>query len=92
MYSYRLLGLGVAAILVSVGPVSPQADGAPAAGVPVSLGVVDKSLFYIQPEQSPDVRRFYYGSRRGDSIRRAHSLGYSHAGWFADHSGRPQAR
>ena len=31
----------------------------------ISLGVIDRSVLYIQPEFAPDVRKFFYGDRRG---------------------------
>ena len=30
----------------------------------VSLGVVDSSVYYIQPEYAPDIRQFFYGRKR----------------------------
>ncbi len=34
----------------------------------VSLALVDASLFYIQSDATPDVRSFFYGDRRGNSV------------------------
>ena len=54
--------------------------GAPARAE-VSLALTDASLFYIQKSFTPDVRTFYYGSRRSDSVTLDSSR-----------SGNPQAR
>jgi uncharacterized protein YfaS (alpha-2-macroglobulin family) len=34
----------------------------------VSLALVDASLFYIQKDYTPDIRGFYYGERRANSV------------------------
>ncbi|HVF84571.1 MAG TPA: alpha-2-macroglobulin family protein, partial [Abditibacteriaceae bacterium] len=34
----------------------------------VSLALIDASLFYIQKNYAPDVRTFYYGQRRANSV------------------------
>ena len=47
----------------------------------VSLALTDASLFYIQKSFTPDVRQFYYGSRRSDGV-----------GLDSSRSGNPQAR
>ncbi len=47
----------------------------------VSLALADASLFYIQKSFTPDVRQFYYGSRRSDQV-----------GLDSSRSGNPQAR
>ena len=47
----------------------------------VSLALVDASLFYIQKSFTPDVRQFYYGTRRSDGVQLDSSR-----------SGNPQAR
>ncbi len=47
----------------------------------VSLALVDASLFYIQKSFTPEVRGFYYGSRRSDEV-----------GLDSSRSGNPQAR
>ncbi len=36
------------------------ADGKPAAGAEVSLGVVDESIYAIRPETAEDIRKFFY--------------------------------
>ncbi|MHC4778959.1 MAG: MG2 domain-containing protein, partial [Planctomycetota bacterium] len=40
----------------------------------VSLGVIDRSILYIQPEYAPDVRKYFYGDRRRMSGRPDNSL------------------
>ncbi len=42
-------------------------SGAPARAE-VSLALIDASLFYIQSDSTPDVRSFFYGDRRGNSV------------------------
>ncbi|BCM91290.1 hypothetical protein IAD21_03156 [Abditibacteriota bacterium] len=42
-------------------------SGAPARAE-VSLALIDASLFYIQGDSTPDVRSFFYGDRRGNSV------------------------
>ncbi len=40
-----------------------RADGSPAAGAELSLGVVDESIYSIRPEFAPDIRKFFYSKR-----------------------------
>ena len=40
-----------------------NADGSPAAGAEVSLGVVDEAIYSIRPEQTGDIRKAFYGRR-----------------------------
>ncbi|HYE65723.1 MAG TPA: MG2 domain-containing protein, partial [Pyrinomonadaceae bacterium] len=40
-----------------------NADGSPASGAEVSLGVVDESIYSIAPEGVEDIRRAFYGQR-----------------------------
>ena len=47
----------------------------------VSLALVDASLFYIQKDYAPEIRGFYYGERRGNSVNLDSSR-----------SGNPEAR
>lgn len=42
----------------------------------VALSVFDASLLYIQNETSPDIRRYYYGSLRGDATGTQNSFDY----------------
>jgi alpha-2-macroglobulin len=40
-----------------------NADGTPAAGVELSLGVVDEAIYSVKPDASGDIRRAFYGTR-----------------------------
>lgn len=40
-----------------------NADGTPASGVELSLGVVDEAIYSVQPETTGDIRRAFYGTR-----------------------------
>ena len=55
-----------------------------ATGEPVeaelSVGFIDKSVLYIQPDLIPDVRQFFYGRKRGDSVRLSSSFDFRHSG------------
>ncbi|MBI3096887.1 MAG: hypothetical protein HYY93_01375 [Planctomycetes bacterium] len=59
-------------------------DGKPVPGGDVSLGVIDTAVLYIQPENTPDVRSFYYGGRRSDRIGIGSSQGIAFGGRFED--------
>ncbi len=43
--------------------VARNADGSPAAGVELSLGVVDEAIYSVRPDTSGDIRRAFYGAR-----------------------------
>ncbi|MBS1790666.1 MAG: hypothetical protein JST85_23315 [Acidobacteria bacterium] len=43
--------------------IAKNADGTPAAGVEVSLGLVDEAIYAIRPDTSGDIRRAFYGTR-----------------------------
>ncbi len=43
--------------------VAKNSDGSPAAGVEVSLGLVDEAIYSIRPDTSGDIRRAFYGTR-----------------------------
>lgn len=43
--------------------IARNADGSPAAGAEVSLGVVDEAIYSIRPDSSGDIRRAFYGAR-----------------------------
>ncbi|MGH9936233.1 MAG: alpha-2-macroglobulin family protein, partial [Blastocatellia bacterium] len=43
--------------------IARDADGKPAAGVEVSLGVVDEAIYSVRPDTSGDIRRAFYGVR-----------------------------
>lgn len=59
-----------------------NADGSPAAGVEVSLGVVDEAVYSIRPESAVDIRRAFYG-RRYNQV----STHFSTAYYLTGHSG-----
>jgi uncharacterized protein YfaS (alpha-2-macroglobulin family) len=60
-----------------------NADGSPAAGAEVSLGVVDESIYQIAPESVGDIRREFYG-RRGNSVQTNFSVNYYFSGYAGD--------
>lgn len=43
--------------------IAKNADGAPAAGVEVSLGLVDEAIYSVRPDTTGDIRRAFYGRR-----------------------------
>ena len=43
--------------------IAKNADGSPASGVEVSLGLVDEAIYSIRPDTSGDIRRAFYGTR-----------------------------
>jgi uncharacterized protein YfaS (alpha-2-macroglobulin family) len=43
--------------------VARNADGTPAAGVELSLGVVDEAIYSVRPDTAGDIRRAFYGTR-----------------------------
>lgn len=45
-----------------------SSDGKPVSAE-VSLSLVDESVFYIQPDYAADPRRFYYGSKRPQTVQ-----------------------
>lgn len=62
--------------------VAKNADGTPAAGVEVSLGVVDEAIYSIEPDGAGDIRRAFYG-RRYSSVSTSFSSSFN----FTGHSG-----
>ncbi|MGH9768662.1 MAG: alpha-2-macroglobulin family protein, partial [Blastocatellia bacterium] len=63
--------------------IARNADGAPAAGVEVSLGVVDEAIYSIRPDTSGDIRRAFYGTRY-NRVETRFSTAYN----FTGYSGR----
>ena len=57
-----------------------HADGTPASGVEVSLGVVDEAIYSIQPDSSGDIRRAFYGTRY-NKVSTNYSRSYSFTGY-----------
>lgn len=43
--------------------IARNADGTPAAGVELSLGVVDEAIYSVRPDTTGDIRRAFYGTR-----------------------------
>ncbi len=60
-----------------------NADGSPAAGVEVSLGVVDEAVYSIRPESAADIRRAFYG-RRYNQVNTHFSTAYYFTGYSGD--------
>ena len=60
-----------------------NADGSPAAGTEVSLGVVDEAIYSIMPERAGDIRRAFYG-RRYNHVRTVFSTSYNFTGYSSD--------
>jgi alpha-2-macroglobulin len=57
-----------------------NADGSPAPGAEVSLGVVDESIYSIAPESAADIRRVFYGQRYS-SVQTSFSVNYYFSGY-----------
>ncbi|HEY0173692.1 MAG TPA: alpha-2-macroglobulin family protein, partial [Pyrinomonadaceae bacterium] len=57
-----------------------NADGSPAAGAEVSLGVVDESVYSIAPESAADIRRVFYGQRYS-TVSTSFSVNYYFSGY-----------
>jgi hypothetical protein len=62
-----------------------NADGSPAAGAEVSLGVVDESVYSIAPEGTEDIRRVFYG-QRSSSVTTSFSVNYYFSGFAGQKS------
>jgi uncharacterized protein YfaS (alpha-2-macroglobulin family) len=60
-----------------------NADGSPAAGAEVSLGVVDEAVYSISSESVGDIRREFYGPRYS-SVSTSFSVNY----YFSGYAGR----
>src|SRR5436190_6463408 len=60
-----------------------NADGSPAVGAELSLGVVDEAIYSIRPERAGDIRRAFYG-RRYNHVRTVFSTSYSFTGYSSD--------
>ena len=57
-----------------------NADGTPAPGVEVSLGIVDEAIYSVRPDTSGDIRRAFYGTRYS-SVSTNFSNSYSFTGY-----------
>lgn len=53
----------------------------------LSLGVVDASLYYITPDQTPDLRQYYYGRARQNQLSFYSSLQFTSSASGSFHSG-----
>ncbi|MEJ7617023.1 MAG: alpha-2-macroglobulin family protein [Pyrinomonadaceae bacterium] len=63
-----------------------NADGSPAPGAEVSLGVVDEAIYSIRPEAAGDIRREFYG-RRYNRVQTSFTSSY----YFSGYSGEKPA-
>jgi alpha-2-macroglobulin len=60
--------------------VARNADGTPAAGVELSLGVVDEAIYSVKPDTSGDIRRAFYG-KRYNGVETHFSTDYNFTGY-----------
>jgi len=60
-----------------------QADGSPAAGAELSVGVVDEAIYSVRPDSAGDIRRAFYG-RRYNRVQTNFSTSYNFTGYSAD--------
>jgi alpha-2-macroglobulin len=56
-----------------------NADGSPAAGAELSLGVVDEAIYSIRPEQMIDIHKGFYG-RRYNQVQTGFAVSYYFSG------------
>ncbi len=63
--------------------IARKADGSPAAGAELSLGVVDEAIYSVRPDTSGDIRRAFYG-RRYNRVQTNFSTSFSFTGYSAD--------
>ncbi|MGH9941528.1 MAG: alpha-2-macroglobulin family protein [Pyrinomonadaceae bacterium] len=57
-----------------------NADGSPAAGAEVSVGVVDEAIYSISPDNAGDIRQQFYG-RRYNEVSTSFSVNFSFNGY-----------
>ena len=62
-----------------------NADGTPAAGAEVSLGVVDEAIYSIRPEQMMDIHKSFYGHRY-NQVQTNFAVSYYFSGSSGDDS------
>ena len=60
-----------------------NADGTPAAGAEVSIGIVDESIYSIASESAGNIRREFYG-RRYNQVQTVMSLSFRFTGYSGD--------
>ncbi len=58
-------------------------DGSPAAGVELSLGVIDEAIYSVRPDTSGDIRRQFYG-RRYSSVSTSYASAFQFTGYSGD--------
>lgn len=63
--------------------VARNADGSPAPGAEVSLGVVDEAIYSVQPESAGNIKREFYG-RRYNEVETTLAIRYSFTGYSGD--------
>jgi len=63
--------------------VARNADGSPASGAEVSLGIVDEAIYSIQPETAGNIKREFYG-RRYNEVETTLAIHYSFTGFSGD--------
>ncbi len=63
--------------------VARNADGSPAPGAEVSLGVVDEAIYSIRPDTAGDIRRSFYG-RQFNRVQTNFSTSYEFQGYSSD--------
>jgi alpha-2-macroglobulin len=62
-----------------------KADGTPASGAEVSLGVVDEAIYSIKPEQAVDIHKGFYGHRY-NQVQTNFAVSYYFSGSSGDDS------
>ena len=60
-----------------------NADGSPVSGAEVSLGIVDESIYSIQPDYTPNIKSEFYGLRY-NSVETHFSIDYHFVGYAGD--------
>src|SRR5437879_2800781 len=63
--------------------VARNQDGSPAANTEVSLGIVDESIYSIQPDTAGNIKREFYG-RRFDEVQTSLAIHYAFTGYAGE--------
>ena len=58
-------------------------DGSPASGAEVSLGIIDESIYSIQPETATNIKREFYG-KRYDEVQTSLAIRYTFTGYSGE--------
>jgi uncharacterized protein YfaS (alpha-2-macroglobulin family) len=58
-------------------------DGSPASQAEVSMGVVDEAIYSVKPDQTPDIRKAFYG-RRYNQVQTSFTISYYFTGFSGD--------